>query len=56
MKVIMEIVGALGTGIKVWLESGTITVVVVVGAINIMEVRLHFGNKVARATRSLSIQ
>jgi hypothetical protein len=38
MKAIAEIVGAAGTNIKVWIERGTNTVVVVAGAINIMVV------------------
>jgi hypothetical protein len=38
MKVIAEIVGAVGTRIKVWIERDTNTVVVVAGASNIMVV------------------
>jgi hypothetical protein len=38
MKVREEIVGAAGTSIAVWTESGTITVAVVAGAINITKV------------------
>jgi hypothetical protein len=37
-KVMVEIVDAAGTRIKVWIESGTTTVVVVADAINIMVV------------------